>query len=247
MSPFTRRVFNLILIITLPGLVAAKGKKCRKEPVDTDTDVVEVEPPPDPAERLQVVSVSPGQLKPGIPTPMKVYGAGFLSGAQVDFNGYHVANVTMVDDNTLSLDSPGLPLGTHDLTVINPDGSEATLRKAVDVIDDQDTSCLRLAMYFELDSSSLSSPVQSALDESMDCLQARGQIRLEGHADERGTTDYNLALGQRRAEAVQRYLLNHGIPMARLPVVSYGEERPLDTGHNEAAWARNRRVDMISN
>ncbi|MEZ4322512.1 MAG: OmpA family protein [Myxococcota bacterium] len=99
-------------------------------------------------------------------------------------------------------------------------------------------------MYFELDSATLSAPVRSALDQAMPCLKARSIIRLEGHADERGTTDYNLALGQRRAESISRYLVSQGVPPNKLPITSYGEERPADTGHDEAAWAKNRRVDM---
>ena len=69
-------------------------------------------------------------------------------------------------------------------------------------------------------------------------------IKIEGNCDERGTTEYNLALGDRRAVAVKTYLMDAGIPEERISTISYGEERPVDPGHNEAAWAKNRRAEF---
>ena len=71
------------------------------------------------------------------------------------------------------------------------------------------------------------------------------RVRLEGHADERGTREYNLALGERRANAVRAYLVAEGAPRSQIEVISYGEEKPVDGGHNEAAWAMNRRVEVV--
>ena len=68
--------------------------------------------------------------------------------------------------------------------------------------------------------------------------------RIEGNADERGTNEYNLALGERRAKTVQAYLISYGIAASRLSVISYGEEKPAVDGHDEAAWAKNRRDDF---
>lgn len=242
-----RSLLSAALVLCIPALLAGKGK-CRKDPEPTDpiVDTDEQDPVPDPEVRIQVVSVQPGQLEPTVATPLTVYGAGFVEGAAVTIGSFRVADTTFVDPNTLSLTSPGLPTGTHDLVVTNPDGKAATLRKAISVVQKLDDSCRRMAMYFELDSSSLSPAARSAIDGSMTCLQAYDQIRLEGHADERGTTDYNLALGQRRAEAVQAYLSTKGFPPSRLPVLSYGEERPADRASNEAAWAKNRRVEMVA-
>ncbi|HHL40974.1 MAG TPA: peptidoglycan-associated lipoprotein Pal [Deltaproteobacteria bacterium] len=70
------------------------------------------------------------------------------------------------------------------------------------------------------------------------------RVRLEGHADERGDVEYNLALGQKRAESVKRYLVRLGVDPSRLSTLSYGEEKPAVPGHNEEAWARNRRVEF---
>jgi len=71
------------------------------------------------------------------------------------------------------------------------------------------------------------------------------KVRIEGNCDERGTVEYNLALGEKRARAGRDYLVSLGIPARRLGIISYGKERPLDPGHNEQAWARNRRDDFV--
>jgi peptidoglycan-associated lipoprotein len=73
----------------------------------------------------------------------------------------------------------------------------------------------------------------------------KAKIQVEGHCDERGTNEYNLALGERRANAAKNYLLSLGIPTDRISSISYGEEKPLDSGHNEEAWAKNRRGHFI--
>lgn len=71
------------------------------------------------------------------------------------------------------------------------------------------------------------------------------KIQIEGHCDERGTVEYNLALGERRANNAKRYLISLGIPEKRISTISYGKERPSDPGHNEEAWAKNRRAHTI--
>jgi len=71
------------------------------------------------------------------------------------------------------------------------------------------------------------------------------RIQIEGHCDERGTVEYNLALGERRANSVQKYLVSLGVPSGRLSTISYGKEMPLDPGHNEEAWSKNRRAHFV--
>jgi peptidoglycan-associated lipoprotein len=71
------------------------------------------------------------------------------------------------------------------------------------------------------------------------------KVQIEGHCDERGTTEYNLALGERRANSAKKYLVSLGVSSNRISTISYGKERPLDRGHNEQAWARNRRAHII--
>ena len=102
-------------------------------------------------------------------------------------------------------------------------------------------------VYFDFDSSTLTSQSKSALDANVQIMKDNGDIKLElqGHADERGTTDYNLALGQRRANSVYQYMTAGGIPTSRLKVISYGEERPRERGASETAWAQNRRAEFV--
>ena len=103
-------------------------------------------------------------------------------------------------------------------------------------------------VYFGFDQSTLASDAQSILDANIAKLKSGSQqIRLEGHADERGTREYNLALGERRANAVAQYLVANGISKSRIETISYGKERPADPGHDESAWAKNRRVELVFN
>jgi peptidoglycan-associated lipoprotein len=99
-------------------------------------------------------------------------------------------------------------------------------------------------VFFDFDSVVLSPEATGVLDQQAAWLQqyAGVIVTVEGHADERGTREYNLALGDRRANAVKNYLLALGISPARLLTISYGEERPEDPGHDEAAWSQNRRA-----
>ncbi len=101
-------------------------------------------------------------------------------------------------------------------------------------------------VYFDFDSYDIRPDAKPLLAEAAKRLRQFPQIslRLEGHCDERGTADYNLALGEKRANAVRDYLVGLGVERARLATVSYGKERPADPGHDEAAWARNRRVEF---
>lgn len=98
-------------------------------------------------------------------------------------------------------------------------------------------------VFFALASSNLSGDARAELDKQVAWLKQYPNtlFTIEGHADERGTSQYNLALGDRRAFAVRQYILNAGIAKDRISMVSFGKERPAVMGHNEAAWAQNRR------
>ncbi|MEE4464372.1 peptidoglycan-associated lipoprotein Pal [Azotobacter chroococcum] len=99
--------------------------------------------------------------------------------------------------------------------------------------------------YFEYDSSDLKPEAMRALDVHAGDLKGNGaRVVLEGHTDERGTREYNMALGERRAKAVQRYLVLQGVSPAQLELVSYGEERPAAGSADEQSWAQNRRVEL---
>ena len=101
-------------------------------------------------------------------------------------------------------------------------------------------------VYFELDKSSLTSKSIQTLKSAVDALNENTSIKvtLSGHADERGTREYNLALGQRRAESVSDYLVLNGINKSRITVKSFGEEKPLAYGQDESSYAKNRRVEI---
>jgi len=105
---------------------------------------------------------------------------------------------------------------------------------------------LAAMINFEYDQATVRSTDQSILDRKAAILGANPNVKLQisGHADERGSDEYNLALGNRRAAAAKRYLENKGIDGKRMDVVSYGEERPLNPGHDEAAYAQNRRDEF---
>jgi peptidoglycan-associated lipoprotein len=98
-------------------------------------------------------------------------------------------------------------------------------------------------IHFDYDTAALTDQARATLEKHALWLQGRRDVKvtIEGHCDERGTVDYNLALGEQRARAARDYLATLGVAADRLRVVSFGKERPLDTGHDEAAWARNRR------
>lgn len=101
-------------------------------------------------------------------------------------------------------------------------------------------------IYFAFDQSSLSDEGKASAEAIARFLQEFPEVtvRVEGHADERGTNEYNLALGERRAQAVQQYLASYGVDAGRVSVLSYGEEKPATEGKDESAWALNRRDEF---
>ncbi len=111
----------------------------------------------------------------------------------------------------------------------------------------RDAALAKTKFYFEFDKSDISQEDRDALVYHAAQLKANPSmhVRLEGNADERGTREYNLALGERRAKAVFNYLQVQGVAASQMETISYGEERPVDTGKTEAAYSKNRRVDLI--
>ena len=99
-------------------------------------------------------------------------------------------------------------------------------------------------VYFEFDDYTLSPDAQESLNRLSDFMKASASVvvQIEGHCDERGSTEYNLALGERRAQSVKNYLVQLGVDPARLPTMSWGEEKPASPGSTEADWSQNRRA-----
>ena len=114
------------------------------------------------------------------------------------------------------------------------------------MIPDRDTFKLNI-IYFDFDRSSIRTSERSKLDAIAKVLKSKTEtkIQIEGHCDERGTEEYNRTLGERRALAAREYLIRSGINADRIFTISYGEDKPADPGHNEEAWAKNRRDEFI--
>ena len=142
-------------------------------------------------------------------------------------------------------------------TAAAPVKNEITLKKDVEEIPDEpivpsedDVAQLTTnfkRVQFDVDSYRLNEESKLALAENIEILESDRSIKLEiqGHADERGTTGYNLSLGHLRAQSVYNFILNHGITAERLKVISYGEERPLQNVSGETAWSQNRRCEFV--
>ncbi len=100
---------------------------------------------------------------------------------------------------------------------------------------------------FDFDKYNVRTDAVPALKENAGWLKENANVKIivEGHCDERGTNEYNMALGERRANSAKNYLVNLGVGADRVSTVSFGEERPLDSGHDEGAWAQNRRAEFV--
>ncbi|RME34703.1 MAG: peptidoglycan-associated lipoprotein Pal [Gammaproteobacteria bacterium] len=115
-----------------------------------------------------------------------------------------------------------------------------------DELDNPDSPLANRVIYFDFDSSEIKAEYRPVVEAHAAYLAAHPEtiVTLEGHTDERGSREYNLALGERRANAVRRQLVLLGASAGQIRVVSYGEERPVAEGHDEEAWALNRRVEI---
>ncbi|MFP6806574.1 MAG: peptidoglycan-associated lipoprotein Pal [Pseudomonadales bacterium] len=109
------------------------------------------------------------------------------------------------------------------------------------------TETLQGVFYFDYDQAIVKRGGHSELNKHAEVLanDSMLRVRIEGHADERGTREYNLALGERRANAVRAYLVAQGVSRSQVEVISYGEEKPMNAGHSESSWAQNRRVEVV--
>jgi len=120
--------------------------------------------------------------------------------------------------------------------------SLAALGRSTDAV----RTMLATMIHFDFDKSNIRTDDAGTLDQKVGILQANpnAHIRIAGHCDERGSDEYNLALGNRRATAAKQYMVSHGIDGGRIETQSFGKERPLDPGHNEEAWSKNRRDEF---
>lgn len=144
---------------------------------------------------------------------------------------------------------PAKPSTPPPITEVAPDKfpAEPVDTKPLDLSADEVNRRKPLqTVYFDYDSAEFDDTALGTLRANADWLKSntKWKVRIEGNCDERGTIKYNLALGQRRGDSVREYLASLGVPADRIRIVSYGEEKPVDPGHEEGAWKLNRRADF---
>ena len=157
-----------------------------------------------------------------------------------------------VDETDMGPDSGSMTTGEENMapaeeTIVQPQKpmiDPSTNR--ITIFDLGDAETLTGVFYFDFDQAIVKRSGHVELDKHASALMSERtlRVRLEGHADERGTREYNLALGERRANAVRAYLVAQGVSRSQIEVISYGEEKPQVMGNGESNWARNRRVEF---
>lgn len=214
-----------------------------------------VEPPtPEPATprepAVEISGVKPDSTTLGRAVTVSVQGRGFEEGAELFLGSRKPGGVDVLDGGeiTFRVDET-VPVGRYDVRVVNPDGEQAVMPGGFTVLGKQEGGCVLGPIVFDYDQAVLSAGMRQAIAHNKSCAEQKKftRLRLEGHADSRGETEYNLALGQRRADSVKSYLANLGFPGGSITTVSYGEERPVVSGHDESAWSQNRRVEFVGN
>lgn len=145
--------------------------------------------------------------------------------------------------------TPGPPAAKEVTPPSKPEakiGEEALKGKEEVIAKVEETSRLE-DIHFDFDKYNIRDDAKAILEKNAAWLKKNPDVRIqiEGHCDERGTNEYNLALGDRRAKSTKDYLVSLGIDPGRVSTITYGEERPLDPGHNEEAWAKNRRAHFV--
>ncbi len=132
-----------------------------------------------------------------------------------------------------------------DGSTVSTDGSAEALEINAD--SDSGKAGALQTVYFDFNSAVLKGSAKSSLDNNAQFLKDNPsvEVQVEGHADERGSVQYNIALGDKRAKAIKRYLMNMGVQSSRVSTISYGKERPIAFGHDESAWGQNRRGNFV--
>ena len=254
-SVLSTRTTKMFLVLSMPMFFAANCKdpcvkpfldseKCKA--LDTNEPVEVIEP----TVELRVTDFQPDVVDAGVSFDATVYGKGFEEGAMVVV-GERNFSTEYVSETELRIAVNPMDSGLYNVAVSNPSAKKHTLYEALqvgDLIDGLDAveSCEDVTLYFELNKDSLTSASEQSVLEQSECwMNNNVQLRLEGHCDERGTTEYNIALGQRRADAAARFLQTQGIAGGNLKTVSHGEEKPAVQGSSEASYQKNRRVEII--
>jgi peptidoglycan-associated lipoprotein len=261
LRPFAKTLAKLgIFLAVSPFLVASKCGDKKDTGTGGGSEGTDTIPPIE--STLQVISIDPDRIAPMTSFRGQIFGSGFAEGVEVTVGTTLLASVTRYDQNTLAVTVPPLEMGAYDVKVRNPNGDSHVLRAGLlvraDAAENQagnpngsaagfsGVDCnTTLTLPFDFDAAMLTPSATQSLQKHLTCFtNGTASVRIEGHCDERGTTEYNLALGQRRANTVKSWLQGQGVPPSRIRTVTFGEERPLDMGHDESSWARNRRAEV---
>lgn len=170
-------------------------------------------------------------------SPMKMMFGSLLAALLLAGCASDPAVDSTMENGDMGMQGSGMETGTM---------NEATPLEA-DPLNDPASPLSQRVIYFEFDSSDIQQQYLDVLEAHARYLveHSNVSVRLEGHTDERGSREYNIALGDRRAQSVRRILLFQGVSNDQVSTVSYGEERPAAVGHTEEAWAQNRRVEIV--
>ncbi len=243
---------RLLLLCSTPLFFAANCKdpcvkpfldeeKCQA--LDTDEPVEIIQP----TVEIRVTDFQPSEVDAGVSFDATVYGKGFEEGAMVQV-GEQSYSAEYVSEGELKIFLNPMDTGSYNVTVDNPSETKHTLYEALQVgnlSEGELETCEDLTLYFELNKDGLTADSEQAIFENSECwMRNNVQLTLEGHCDERGTTEYNIALGQRRADSVKRFLLTQGVTESNMKTVSHGEEQPAVQGATESAYQKNRRVEI---
>ena len=237
-----------LLLLALPFLFASKCRDRNKGAITADVvDVVR------PESTIQVTGITPDSIDAGTTPVARISGTGFKKEADVFIGGQQVFGVDFVSTNSLKVTLPCLSPGMYDVRVNNNNGQshtgygvlEVSLASAAQEIP---MKCREeIVILFDVNKFSVEGSGQYALREFGQCFEVEGATyTVEGHCDERGTREYNLALGEGRANSVRDYMVASGISGSRIETISFGEERPIAYGTGEANWSENRRVELKS-
>ena len=171
---------------------------------------------------------------------MKLVGIGVMMGAVMMVSGCAKQQVKATEAAPAVQEAPGQP-ESLDAQANDMDG-----KSAFTILEGRTTGPM-LPVYFDYDKSGIRADQKGRMETNASYLKDTpgAMITIEGNCDERGTNEYNLALGDRRANSAKKYLVNLGVDASRLTTVSYGEEKPLNFGHDELAWSQNRRADFV--
>ena len=238
-----RSFHQIPLLVLVLGLFVLALSGCPKQqPPDNAGDASE-------KPVVHIANVNPSSTIQGQPVTVKLRGHGFVEGSQVYLGTSEARGVDVYADDELTFRAGAqLEVGGYDVRIVTPAGDQAVATARFEVLSkpEERSDCSLVTVFFEFNESKLSDQTRTDLSNNATCIEEQnfGSVRLGGHADERGSTIFNISLGEERAEAVRDYLVNLGVEAKKLSIVSYGEEQPLDSGSSEASWARNRRVEF---